>query len=373
MRRLKLAIVGTRGIPANYGGFETFAQELSTRLALRGHEVTVYCRRHYFRHDRPDFRGVRLVVLPAVRHKYLDTVSHSLLSLLHSLFRPYDAVLVCNAANAAFCWLPRLRRRPVVLNVDGLERKRKKWNFLGRGYYRVSERLAGVAATAVVTDAATIQDYFRRRYGRETVMIPYGSEITAQPPGETLDRLGVSPGEYYLYVSRLEPENNAHLVIAMFERLRTQRPLLVVGDAPYSREYIARLKETRDSRIRFPGAIYGDGYRELVTNARGYVHATEIGGTHPALVENMAAGNLVFCLDTPENREVLGPAGVFFPASPVEDGMALWQDIEDHPDRHAALRAAAARRARELYSWDKVTDAYLDLFLRLLGGSAAER
>ena len=373
MRRLSIAIIGTRGIPANYGGFETFAQELSTRLVRRGHAVSVYCRRHYFRHDGPEFSGVRLVVLPAIRHKYLDTVSHSLLSLLHSLFRPFDAVLVCNAANAAFCWLPRLRRRPVVLNVDGLERKRKKWNFLGRGYYRISERLAVTAASAVVTDAATIQEYFRNRYRRETVMIPYGSEITPQPAGETLARLGVSPGEYYLYVSRLEPENNAHLVVALYERLRTERPLLVVGDAPYSRDYIARLKETRDPRIRFPGAIYGDGYRELVSNARGYVHATEIGGTHPALVENMAAGNLVLCLDTPENREVLGPAGVFFPASPIEEAAARWQDIEDHPGRYDPLRAAAAQRARELYSWDKVTDAYQELFRQLLGESAADR
>ncbi len=372
MRRLNLAIIGTRGIPANYGGFETFTQELSTRLVQRGHTVSVYCRRHYFRHDGSAFRGVRLVVLPAIRHKYLDTVSHSLLSLVHSLFRPFDAVLVCNAANAAFCWLPRLRRRPVVLNVDGLERKRKKWNLLGRGYYRISERLAGLAATAVVTDAATIQDYFRRRYGRETVMIPYGSEMAPRPAGETLAGLGVLPGEYYLYVSRLEPENNAHRVVAMYERLRTQRPLLVVGDAPYSRSYIARLKETRDPRIRFPGAIYGDGYRELVSNACAYVHATEIGGTHPALVENMAAGNLVLCLDTPENREVLGPAGVYFPASPLEEAVARWQDIEDHPERREPLRAAAARRAKELYSWDKVTDAYLDLFQRLLSQSGTE-
>ena len=372
MRRLNIAIIGTRGIPANYGGFETFAQELSARLVQRGHDVSVYCRRHFFRHDRSEFRGVRLVVLPAIRHKYLDTVSHSFLSLLHSLFRPYDAVLVCNAANAAFCWLPRLRRRPVVLNVDGLERKRKKWNFLGRGYYRVSERIACLAASAVVTDAAAIQDYFRGRYRRETVMIPYGSEIAPQPAGETLARLGVSPGDYYLYVSRLEPENNAHRVVAMFERVRTPRPLLVVGDAPYGRDYIARLKETRDPRIHFPGAIYGDGYRELVSNARAYIHATEVGGTHPALVENMAAGNLVLCLDTPENREVLGPAGVFFPASPIEEAAARWQDIEDHPERHEPLRAAAAWRAKELYSWDKVTEAYLDLFQRLLSQSGAE-
>jgi glycosyltransferase involved in cell wall biosynthesis len=367
MRSLRLAIIGTRGIPANYGGFETFAQELGTRLVRRGHSVTVYCRRHYFRHARPDFEGVRLVVLPAIRHKYLDTITHSLLSILHSLHRPFDAVLVCNAANAAFCWLPRLLHRPVVLNVDGLERKRKKWNALARGHYRISEWLAGRAASAVVTDAVTIQDYFRQRYGRETVMIPYGGDMPRRPPGDILARLGVAPNEYYLYVSRLEPENNAHRVVAAFERLRSPRPLLVVGDAPYNRRYIENLRSTRDPRIRFPGAIYGDGYRELVSNAFCYIHATEVGGTHPALVENMAAGNLILCLDTPENREVLGDAGLFFPAEPPEEAAARLQEIEDHSERHAGLRTAAAERARQRYSWDRVTDDYLALFSRLLG------
>ena len=369
---LKIAILGTRGIPANYGGFETFAEELATRLVRRGHEVTVYCRRHYQDTPRSEHRGVRLVVLPAIRHKYLDTVSHTALSVLHALFRPYQVLLVCNAANAALCLLPRLRGQRVVLNVDGLERKRRKWNALARLHYRVSERLACLFPHAVVTDAAAIQDYFRRRYGKATTMIPYGGGAFDRPAGPTLAALGVEPGGYYLYVSRLEPENNARLVVAIFERLRTERKLLVVGDAPYNADYIRELHRTADPRILFPGAIYGDGYRELVSHAHCYIHATEVGGTHPALVENMAAGNLIFCLDTPENTEVLAGAGVLFRAGDPAAAAAALQTIEDAPDRFLALREAARRRAAEHYDWERVTDAYLRLFHADRAGGAPQ-
>jgi len=366
---LKLAILGTRGIPANYGGFETFAEELATRLVRRGHEVTVYCRRHYQDTPRSEHRGVRLVVLPSIRHKYLDTVSHTALSVLHALFRPYQVLLVCNAANAALCLLPRLRGQRVVLNVDGLERKRRKWNALARFHYRVSERLACLFPHAVVTDAVAIQDYFRRHYGKATTMIPYGGGVFNRPAGPTLAALGVEPGGYYLYVSRLEPENNARLVVAIFEHLRTERKLLVVGDAPYNADYIRELRRTADPRILFPGAIYGDGYRELVSHAHCYIHATEVGGTHPALVENMAAGNLIFCLDTPENAEVLAGAGVLFRAGDPAAAAAALQAFEDDPDRFRPLREAARRRAAEQYDWERVTDAYLQLFHASRAGS----
>jgi glycosyltransferase involved in cell wall biosynthesis len=364
MKPLDIAILGTRGIPANYGGFETFAEELSVRLVNRGHRVTVYGRAHYVDKTRRQYRGVNLVVLPAMRHKYLDTVSHTFLSMVHLLLRRADVVLVCNAVNAVFCLLPRLTGRRVVLNVDGLERKRKKWNRLGRAVYRLSERLSCFLPHEVVTDARTIQQYYQTRYNRASVMIPYGADTTAVAPGETLDRLGLEAGRYCLYVSRLEPENNAHLVVRLYEQLKTAYPLVVVGDAPYSRDYIHQLKQTKDPRIRFPGGIYGTGYRELISSPFCYIHATEVGGTHPALIENMAQGNLIFYLDTPENREVAGDTGIPFQGDPASDP-EIFQQVLDHPDRVARLRHAARERAQEHFDWDKVTDDYLGLFQRL--------
>ncbi len=366
-RALRIAVMGTRGIPANYGGFETFAQELSTRLAVSGHQVTVYCRKHYAVPGLRLFQGVRLITLPALRHKYFDTVSHTFLSMLHSLGSRYDIILACNAANAVFCFLPRLLGTRVILNVDGLEKNRKKWNVIGRAWYRLSERLSCFMPTAVVTDAEHIRQYYQTRYRKESVMIPYGAQPVVAPPGETLAALGLKPGEYYLYVSRLEPENNAHLVIRLFAGLRTGKRLVILGDAPYSREYIASLKATPDPRVLFPGAIYGDGYRELVSNAFCYIHATEVGGTHPALVENMAVGNVIFSLDTPENREVVGDAGILFRSSDLDEALRLLQQVEDRAEAHAELKEKAERRARDRYSWESVVESYVKLFRAALG------
>ena len=362
---MKLAILGTRGIPANYGGFETFAEELSVRLATRGHDVTVYGRSNNVRHERKEYRGVKLVVLPTIGTKHLDTVFHTFISVFHAVFRRFDAVLICNAANAVFAAVPRLTGTPVALNVDGIERKRKKWGLAGRTYYRVSEYLATRIPNVIVTDAAVIREYYMERYGAASKMITYGAECSRETTTEVQQRLSVNPREYILYVSRLEPENNAHLVIKAFERVRTPMPLLIVGDAPYAEHYIAALRATSDDRVRFPGAIYGKGYRELQSHAYVYVHATEVGGTHPALIEAMGAGNCVLVYDTPENREVVGDCGLFF--SDASTLASVLQTAIDTPQLVQSYRDKAQARAQALYSWDAITSEYEDLFRQLCG------
>jgi hypothetical protein len=170
---LKLAIIGTRGVPANYGGFETFAEELGRRLAERGHDVTVYGRRGFIDPTLEEYRGMRLVVLPSLSSKHLETVSNTFAASLHAAKRGFDAALVCNAANAPFVRLLQLAGIPVALNVDGLERKRRKWGLAGRTYYRICERLAARLPDALITDAEVIQRYYRRAYGVASEMIVY--------------------------------------------------------------------------------------------------------------------------------------------------------------------------------------------------------
>lgn len=358
---MKLAILGTRGIPAQYGGFETFAEELSTRLAERGHQVTVYCRE---RHPDRVYRGVSLVYLPTIRHKYFDTVFHTFLSTLHLLAHRQQAALYCNAANAIFTWMPRVFGMPVALNVDGIERKRKKWNRIARAWYLVSERLATFCPSAVVTDADTIAAYFRERYGKKTWTIAYGADIGKLATTCVLEELGLEPGKYFLYVSRMEPENNALLVREAFEQLATPMKLALIGDAPYSDNYIARVRDTRDPRIIIPGAIYGQGYRELTSHCFGYIHATEVGGTHPAMIEAMGRGALTLYLDTPENAEVAGGAGIPFTESDLTAklGSVLSMPEEERDE----WRSRAVDRVRERYSWEAVADQYERLFERLL-------
>jgi len=362
---MKIAILGTRGIPANYGGFETFAEELSTRLVERGHQVVVYGRTNNIRYRQPTYRGVRLILLPTIPHKYFDTVAHTLLSVLHVLFQDAEVVLICNAANSLFSLVPRLAGKKTAVNVDGLERQRSKWNALGRGWYRISEWLSTFLPNAIVADARVIRDYYRERYGKESFFIPYGAETSRLESRAALDRLGLEPDGYFLYVSRLEPENNALLVVKAFEKVATEKRLVIVGDAPYARDYIAELKSTSDRRILFPGAIYGEGYRELLSHAFAYIQATEVGGTHPALIEAMGCGRCVLYLNTPENREVAGEAGIAFEKSPeqVAIKMTLILNNEELRCLHGNYGLA---RVKERYQWDAVTAQYEQLFERLL-------
>ena len=313
---MRIAILGTRGVPARYGGFETFAEELGSRLAARGHEVTVYGRDSSVPRGLRSYRGMRIVRLPAPRSKYLETVVHTLFSALHALPRHYDIVYICNAANAPSAALLRAFGRRVVLNVDGLEWQRAKWGPAGRAWHRGCAWLAAHLPIEIVTDAQVIQAHYRQAYGRETHYFAYGSLAGRSPDDGTLARLGIEAGRYVLYVSRLEPENNAHVVLEAYRHVATDLPLVIVGDAPYASAYIDRLKRDADPRARFPGAVYGAGYRALLSHAAAYVQTTEVGGTHPALVEAMGAQNAIAANDVPEHREVLGDAGLYYRGPP---------------------------------------------------------
>jgi glycosyltransferase involved in cell wall biosynthesis len=363
---MRIAILGTRGIPANYGGFETFAEHLSTRLVARGHDVTVYCRAHYVSPRELEFQGVKLKVLPTIRTKYFDTIVHTFLSALHAVPKRYDAALICNAANAPFASILRLAGTPVALNVDGLEHKRKKWNWIARSYYLLAEKLATILPTETVTDARVIQEYYLARHKAVSTMIAYGAEVERRPD-PSVRRWRVEPNRYVLYVSRLEPENNAHLVIEAFKRVRTAHKLLIVGDAPYARDYIKDLKARarRDRRIVFTGFVFGRDYRALQQNAYCYVHATEVGGTHPALLEAMGFGNCVLTLAAPENIEAIGDAGIAY-ADEKDLTEKLQRVLRDGSLVHS-YRNRAQARALEFYDWDSVVDQYERLFAKMAG------
>ena len=366
---MRIAILGTRGIPASYGGFETFAEHLATRLVARGHQVTVYCRAHYVSPRQLEFHGVRLRVLPTIRHKYFDTVIHAFLSAVHAAPKRFDAALVCNAANAPFAPILRLTGTPVAINVDGLEHKRKKWGWLGRRYYRLAEYLSTILPNEMVTDAQVIQDYYLVHHKAPSTMIAYGSEVERRPDRSTVRKWRVEPNRYVLYVSRLEPENNARLVIEAFKRVRTAYRLLIVGDAPYAEQYIKDLKARAkgDKRIIFTGFVFGQDYRALQQNAYCYVHATEVGGTHPALLEAMGYGNCVLTLATPENIEVVGDAGI--PYSDEFDLAEKLQRVLRDGSLVHAYRNRAQARVKKHYDWDHVVDRYEELFARMSGST----
>jgi glycosyltransferase involved in cell wall biosynthesis len=337
------------------------------RLVGRGHDVTVYCRNGNAPADRPaSHRGVRLVHLPAVRHKYAETLSHTFLSAIHAALHRYHVVYVCNSANAPICYIPWMRRQRPILNVDGLEWRRAKWGPLARRYYRWAARLAARMPIEIVTDARVIQDFYRTRLHRESRYFPYGTTPVARgTSADELTPLGLEPDRYILYVSRLERENNALLVVQAYGQVETDLPLVVVGDAPYAREYVAEVKAAADERVRFVGYQFGTRYHALQANARIYVQATEVGGTHPALVEAMGHGNAIVAHDVPEHREVLGDAGRYFAFRDLASLAAELRSLLGDPAAVEGARASAVAAARR-FDWDEITDAYEDYFEQLV-------
>ena len=369
-RRVKIAILGTRGVPAAYGGFETLAWELSTRLAARGHEVTVYCRRGRTDETIAVPPGVRRRFLPYLPGKYLETVSHAGLSALDSVLHGYDAIWLGNAANAIFAGLPRVRGTAVALNVDGIERQRAKWGFAGRRVVqprrtvrpRLSERhrlgrrghpglLPGAVRQAVGADRLRRAAAGPRPAARPGAPGPVGRRARPLLP------LRQSPGAR-------EP---GRLVISAYRDVPGDLPLLIVGDAPYAEGFKAHLRglAANDRRVRLTGAIYGEGYRDLQRGALAYIQATSVGGTHPALVEAMGAGNLVLAFATPENVEVTAGTGLLFADAAQLTGHLRRIAADPAAPELAGLRAAARARAEATYSWDAVTTAYEELFTRL--------
>lgn len=366
---LRIAIIGTRGIPANYSGFETLAEELAIGLSRRGHQVTVYGRSHYVSPRHKSYKSVRQVVLPTIKHKYLDTVFHTFLACIHCLFNNNsNLVLVCNLANSPFCLLLKLFGKKVLLNVDGFDWERKKWNIYGRYYYKFCARVSPLTADRLITDADCIQRYYQSRLRASTSLIAYGAKTLEYVENGTdiLERLGLIPGKYLLYVARLEPENNAQAVVKAFERVKTDMKLAMVGGALYSDDYIKNLHNTKDKRILFTGGIYGIGYLQLQRHAYLYIQASEVGGTHPALIEGMGAGNCIVYNDVPEHREVADGCGLPFEAADPPTLTAQLQLLVDNPLLVAFFGEKAKQRAKDKYNWEHVIKQYEDLSYSLL-------
>ena len=365
---MRIALLGTRGVPASYSGFETCVEQLGQRLVLRGHEVTVYCRAHHITYAGDTYKGMRLVKLPTIRNKYLDTMIHSFLSSLHALGQRYDVALYFIVGNSLTTFIPRLVGTRTVINVDGLDWKREKWPGPAKAYIKLSEYLATKLPNAFLTDSETVQAYYRDRYGHVPPVIVYGSEVEPVPPGETLATYGLEPGGYVLFVGRLVPENGAHHLVEAFRGLDTDLKCVIVGDAPYARGYIRDLHALAegDPRIIFTGYVFGRGYAELGANARIFVETSGVGGTHPALVEAMAFGNCVVVNDHAENVETIGGAGVTYQGSVGAESLrpVLRRLLSDSAEVKR-LQALARERAHRRYNWEAVTDAYERLFYRV--------
>ena len=356
--------MGTRGVPARYGGFETAVEEVGRRLVDFGHDVVVYCREP----GPSDHLGMHRVEVRSVKKKVLETLSSTAHATAHAVRHRPDVVLLFNAANAPL--LPPLRaaRLPVATHVDGLEWQRAKWSGAGRRYYRSAEALAVRWSDALIADATGIADYYRAEFGVDTEQIAYGSQLLLDPGAGKLATLDLAPRGYHLVVARFEPENHVEEIVAGYRRSSAGQPLVVIGSAPYADRYTERIRAAAgdDARIRLAGAVWDQELLDqLYGNAVTYLHGHSVGGTNPSLLRAIGAGAATLAYDVVFNREVLDDAGRFFRTE--DDVAALVRWAEDEPAEVAGLRLRSLDRAGR-YDWDDVAKRYEQLCQRLASG-----
>jgi glycosyltransferase involved in cell wall biosynthesis len=351
---MRIAIAGTKEIPARHGGFETCVQEVSTRLVQRGHQVVIYYRSNADRGKT--YRGVKMVRVPELENKYLATLFSTFLSTLSVTFKRVDVVHIYGVGNSLLIPLLRAVSKRTVISVDALDWKRSKWNKFASWYLRSAERVASMFADCVVVDNNVVGRYYRQRFGVRTDFVPYGSDVTRSEGRAALRKYGLAPDGYILFVGRLKPEKGVHRLIEAFEGLKTDKTLVIVGDDSFSQDYIRSLKKTKNPNVKFLGYVYGEEYRQLSSNAYVYVTASEVEGTSPALVAAMGFGNCVLVNAIEENLETIGDAGLSFRKNDIGDLRRLLQTLVDHPEQVREYRLRARKRVAEHYNWDAVTD-----------------
>lgn len=366
---VRLAILGTRGIPARYGGFETFAEQIASRLVERGISVTVFCEDSDA--DSPSsYRGVSLRYVRTPRLGPLTTVAFDFACLWHSR-RGFDVVYMLGYGASVFCWIPRVFGAKVWINMDGLEWARSKWSMLARLWLRATEALAMVVPDRIIADAEGIRQNLADRYTRmpPCTMIPYGAEVVNETPDSSLlCEWGLVESSYYLVVCRFEPENHVLEIIKGYLASESGLPLIVVGDHKLPTSYVSALVELASDRVRFVGTVY-DSEKLIALRyfCRAYFHGHSVGGTNPSLLEALGCGNPVIAHDNPFNREVAGDAAVYFKAA--EDIPELVHSLERDEALLAKMAAESLGVVRQRYTWDHITDQYE----ALLGSETAQK
>jgi glycosyltransferase involved in cell wall biosynthesis len=364
---MRIAIIGSRGFPYVYSGYETFVAHLAPELVARGHHVTVYCHRGLFKERPLVVRGVHLRYIPAIEHKILSQFTNSLLATLHAVLCYYDVIFYVNSANGPFGLLTKLFRKKTAINVDGLEWLRPKWKGLGSRYFRFASFLATRFFDVVVTDSERMAEIYKLEFNSPSVTITYGADIGYSTNVSLIHSFGLKPHEYYLIVGRLIPDNNAELIVRAFEQIHTKKNLVILGGVPYKDIYAESIRQTKDPRIIFPGYVRdAECLKELYCNAYCYIHGHEFGGTNPALLKALAYGCCVLALDTMFNREVLSGEKYGFYFSKSEANVVQWLEfLERNKDLVEEKRSIARNRILESYTWDHIIDQYESLFHKL--------
>ena len=358
---MTIAIIGTRGYPYVYSGYETFAKELSERLVAKGVRVKIYCHKNLFTSYPKQVNGIDLIYVPTIEHKILSQFIHSFFSMVHACCTKTDVILAVNAANGPWGLIAKIWRIPACINVDGMEWERPKWKGLGGKYFYYSAWLATKLYPVIITDAEEMRKIYLETFQTDSTVIAYGANIRYSQHPEKITELGLVSGAYYLIVGRLIPDNHAELIIDGYLKAGSGKKLVIVGDVPYKDAYASRVKEKSNENIIFLGYIKdADLLAELYHQCFAYLHGHAYGGTNPSLLKALAYGCAVLAINTRFSQEMLaeGKYGLFF--QPDADSIAtLMQESEAAPDKLTHFREIARAGLGIKYNWDEVTNSYL--------------
>lgn len=365
-RPIRIAFIGARGVIGTYSGIETYYEEVGSRLAAKGHRVTAYCRKH-FTPDVPEHRGILVRRLPSLTTKHGETLTHSVLSTLDALFRGFDIVQFHAIGSAPLSLLPRLFGTKTVVSVRGLDWQRAKWGFVARKALQFGELASAHCPTATAVVSETLRDHYEAQHGRTPTVIQ-NAVLRADPrPADRLFDFGLEPGKFILFAGRISPEKQVDRLIEAAKPLLGEIKLAIAGGSSYSDDYIEKVKELADDNVVFLGQVDHDTVYELYSQCLTFVLPSVMEGLSIALLEAVSFGTCIVTTDIPENREVVGNAGLYFDVTSTSELRSRLAELIDSPELVETLRAAARERAARQLDWDQVADRTEAFYQKLLG------
>ncbi len=365
---MRVAIIGSRGYPYVYGGYETFVKELSERLVKAGVEVHVYNQKHLFNVRPIQINGIHLHYIPTLPYKSLNQIIHCFLSLFHATFSKADIVFVLNLAAGPMGWIPKLRGKKTMINTDGMEWLRPKWKGFGATYFYFGAWSATKLYDKLITDADAMQSVYLDEFNATSTVIAYGAPPFMPAELSLIKHLNLQKDDYYLIVGRLVPDNNADLLIKGFLSSSSAKKLVVVGDVPYHDHYAQNLKGLASDKLIFVGYVKNQNVlMSLYQHCFVYLHGHQFGGTNPAMLKAMSNQCAILAINTPFNQEMLnnGEFGMFFERQ-SECLAEKIEMIESSPDHLSTFRQKVQTGLGKKYNWDAITDLYVSEFTKLL-------
>ena len=362
---MKLSILGIRGVPAKHGGFETFAEKLALYLVKRNWQVTVYCQEHGTgKVYDSNWQGIDLVHVPVILTGSAGSVLFDLKTALMAA-RSDSVILSLGYGTSIFAVVHRLRRRKILINMDGIEWRRKQWSLPLRAWLWANEIIGCKVGNHLIADHPEIKRHLCSRVNSSKItMIPYGAEDVTDADAGLLERLGIRPNEFALVVARPEKDNLILEIVSAFSLKTRKIKLVVLGNySPNENPYHKRVLEVAADTVIFPGAIYEKPIVDALRYyCRFYVHGHKAGGTNPSLVEALGAGSPVLAHDNKYNRWVAGEGALYF--SDVDTCASLITELEKDDRQIKEMRVSSKQRHQDRFTWDQVLHEYESLLMQ---------